>query len=87
MKYVSKKSCSNVALSSLGLALPTHMKVRSNSCSISPRLQIPDSIRLSKKKRISFLDMIATSLKLSAVNNNKKLRQLVVALLVKDIGV
>jgi hypothetical protein len=24
VKYVSKKSCSNVALSSFGLALPTH---------------------------------------------------------------
>ena len=67
VKYVSKKSCSSVALSSLGLALPTHIKVRSKSCSISPRLQIPDSIRLSKK-RINFLDLISTSLKLSTVN-------------------
>ncbi len=71
MKYVSRKSCSSVALSSLGLALPTHIKVRSNSCSISPRLQIPDSIRLSQKKRINFLHMISTYLKLSAVNNKK----------------
>jgi hypothetical protein len=79
VKYVSKKSCNSVALSSLGLALPTHMKVRSNSCSISPRLQIPDSIRLSQKKRINFLYTISTSLKRSAVNTKAKTPGLVVA--------